>query len=73
MYGRNYSGTLSCALCSEVSSLGSSKCMVGTILALQVVSFVERFIIPCPYLEESTIGGSVYAKLCMVLSEKCWV
>ena len=40
------------------SSFEGSKCMVGIILGLSVVSFVERFIILCPYLGESTIGGS---------------
>ena len=34
------------------SSLGGSKCIVGIILGSSVVSFVERFVILCPYLEE---------------------
>ena len=34
-----------------------SKCIVGIILRPQIVSFVERFIILCPYLGESTTGG----------------
>ena len=40
------------------SSLEGSKCIVGIILGPQVVSFVETFIILCPYLGESAIGGS---------------
>ena len=39
------------------SSLEGSKCIVGIILGPQVLSFVERFIILCPNLGESTIGG----------------
>ena len=39
----------------KFSSLGSSKCIVGIILGLYVMSFVERFIMQCPYLGESTI------------------
>ena len=38
------------------SSLEGSKIIVGIILGPQVVSFVDRFIILCPYLGESTIG-----------------
>ena len=39
------------------SYLGGSKYIVGIILVPQAVPFVERFIIPCPYLGESTIRG----------------
>ena len=28
------------------------------VFGTQVLSFVERFIIPCPYLVESTVRGS---------------
>ena len=39
------------------SYLGGSKCVVGIKLGPQVLSFVERFIILCPYLGESTMEG----------------
>ena len=45
----------------RVSSLGGAKC-IKTIqriyFGLQAVSFVERFIVLCPYFGESTIRGS---------------
>ena len=40
-----------------VERLRGSKCIVGIILGPQVMSFVERFVILCPYLGESTIRG----------------
>ena len=36
------------------TSLGGSKCTAGNIPGPQAVSFVERFIVLCPYLKEST-------------------
>ena len=42
----------------RLSSLGGSKYIVQIILGPQAVSFVERFIILCPYLGESTVRGS---------------
>ena len=42
------------------SFLGGSKCIVGVILGLQVMSFVERFVILCPHSGESTIGGPLH-------------
>ena len=38
--------------------MGGLECIVVIILGPQVMSFVERFIILCPYLGEFTIGGS---------------
>ena len=40
------------------SSLEGSRCILGIILGPQVMSFVERFIILCPYLGEPAIRGS---------------
>ena len=40
------------------SSLRGSKCIVDIILGPQAVPFLERFIVLCPYLGESTIRGS---------------
>ena len=48
----------------RLSSLGGSKCILGIILGPQVVSFVERLIMQCPYLGESTIRGSTVLNLC---------
>ena len=45
----------------RLSSFRGSKCtkIIGhTILGLRTVSYVERFIIQCPYFGGSTIGGS---------------
>ena len=48
------------------SSLAGSKCIAGIILGPQVVSFVERFIILCPHLGESTIGGSTVFEIIII-------
>ena len=46
------------------SSLRGSKCIVGILLEPEVMSFVERSIILCPYLGESTIrGSSLFCKI----------
>ena len=45
----------------RLSSFRGSKCtktIAHAILGPQTVSFVERFIIQCPYFGGSTIGGS---------------
>ena len=44
----------------DVVLFGGSKCIVEIIMGPQchVMSFVERFIILCPYMGESTIRGS---------------
>ena len=52
------------------SSLGGSKCTVGIILGPKVVLFVERLVILCPYLEESTIGGSTVYKTSTCTSKR---
>ena len=35
------------------------------------MSFVERFIVLCPYLGESTVGGSLYCLLDMLYIGGC--
>ena len=58
---RGHFGTTLFVLCEEVVLFGRLKCIrtIGKrIFGPQAVSFVERFIVLCPYLGESTIAGS---------------
>ena len=45
------------------SSLGGCKCIAGIILRPSAMSFLERFIVLCPYLGETTIIGSTVLRV----------
>ena len=55
--GHFWTGTISADLffVKRLFSLGGSKRIVGIVLGPYFVSFVERFVILCPYSGESTI------------------
>ena len=58
---RDTLGQLHLCFVRRLSSLGGAKCLSITVkkcLGPHAMSFVERFIILCPYLGESTIRGS---------------